>query len=391
MWFPVSVKGVRAVVGKCFRGCQERCYSQTVVETDHTTLSTIPPNSTIFSLIQPTGKIHLGNYFGAIKVWRQISDIISGSPLLSGNSKLIFGTADLHAITVPQEPSLLRERRVEAMASLLASGIDPKNVILFHQSSVPQHSELFWILSTFTSMGSLNRMTQFKSKAHIDERSALTIQETIGVAKLGLFAYPVLQAADILIYKSTHVPVGQDQTQHLELTRTIANSFNNFVKKEYFQLPKTLLAPSKKICSLKEPLKKMSKSDPIEQSKIMITEEPDSIRLKMHKAMTDSIEGKIYFDPVERPGISNLITIISAVTDKTIQEIVMEVEFFTKKELKDYTAELLIKELAEPRIKYNEYMKNTDLLNKIAKEGSERAKSIADVNLKEIKKLMGFL
>lgn len=382
---------IRSLIRSCGLGKGLRTFSvqsESILTTDQATLLNIPPNSTIFSLIQPTGQFHLGNYFGAVKVWRDITNTVSASEHLRDNTQLIFGLADLHAITVPQDPGSLRQRRTEAIASILASGIDPSKAIIFSQSDVPQHCELFWILATVANLGSLNRMTQFKSKAHIKDDGSKW-GENIGSAKLGLFSYPVLQAADILLYKSTHVPVGQDQQQHLELTREIATAFNKLIGKDYYTLPKTLFAPTKKIASLREPEKKMSKSDKNELSKILITESPESIRTKISKAVTDSLEGKITYDPQMRPGVSNLINICNAVRNEPLADTIKDVESFTKQELKNYTAELTNKELEEPRRLFNDYMKNSEYLNKVVIDGNLQARAIAVENLKEIKNLMG--
>lgn len=360
--------------------CRRRYSNSTVQENS----MVIPQDSTIFSLIQPTGQIHLGNYLGAIKNWKTISE--SDSP----GSRYIFGIADLHAITIPKEPNLLRTYRQEAIASILSSGIDSEKAIVYHQSSVPEHAELNWILTCMTSMGALNRMTQWKLKSKESNTATIFDDAVLGKTKTGLFCYPILQAADILIFKSTHVPVGDDQSQHLELCRNIANSFNHSFKTNYFPLPKTLLTPSKKVLSLRDPTKKMSKSDVDQNASVYVTESPDSIAKKIRRATTDSIQGKIYFDPVERPGVSNLITIISGLTEKLVDETVADLAWVKDhKQLKDYVIELIVEEFKEKRHLFGQLMQNKQYLDLVCKNGTDRARTIAHRNITEIKQIVG--
>lgn len=336
----------------------------------------VKPNTTVFSLIQPTGRFHLGNYLGAVKTWK---DITSAAPLDS-SINLIFGVADLHAITIPKHTAMeMKELRYEAIASILSTGIDSSKAIVYHQSAVKEHAELNWILSCIASMGYLNRMTQWKSKG-----------EQIGSsASLGLYAYPVLQAADILLYKSNLVPVGDDQGQHLELCRSIAESFN-YKFGETFPLPNTIFAPTKKILNLKNPAKKMSKSDPDKLSCLYITDEPEVIRKKIRKAVTDSIMDEFKYDPVNRPGVSNLISIISGLQMKSVSEVETDlIGLNNHKEFKDYVTELIISEFNEPRLKFNELMKNREYLEKIVEDGNERARAIAVNTIKEVKEKVG--
>ncbi|AET40242.1 tryptophan--tRNA ligase MSW1 Ecym_5499 [Eremothecium cymbalariae DBVPG len=343
----------------------------------------LPQNATVFSMIQPTGKFHLGNYLGAVRVWKDITDSNDGT------SRFIFGTADLHAMTNPNsDPERFRQLRREAIASILSVGIDPKKAIIFHQSQVPQHSELFWYLTTIASIGSLNRMTQWKSKARIEGSNNL---DTVGNVKLGLFAYPVLQAADILLYKSTHVPVGDDQTQHLELTRQLAQSINALFKTKYFPLPTTFYAPSKKILSLLNPEKKMSKSDTNQSAVIYINDEPNIIARKVKRAVTDSIQNVFNYDPVNRPGVSNLINIVSGIQRKSTAEVESDIiKLKSHKDLKDYVTEVIVEELKEPRAKFSRYIADQGYLQEVERLGSERASTIAAKNLKDIKHFLGF-
>lgn len=344
----------------------------------------LPNDAAVFSLIQPTGKFHLGNYLGAVRVWKDIAE------MKTDGNQLLFGTADLHAITVPKPNSnQFRQFRTEAIASILSVGISPEKAIVFHQSQVPQHAELHWLLSSLASMGALNRMTQWKSKSNINDQSD---DSALGAVKLGLFSYPVLQAADILLYKSTHVPVGDDQSQHLELTRQLANTFNKFYKTNYFPMPTTILAPTKKILSLVNPEKKMSKSDPNQNSLIYITDDPTEIAKKIKKAVTDSTSDRFYYDPINRPGVSNLINIISGVQRKSIQEVEKDIsQIHSHQDFKNYVTEILVEEFAPSRKKFTEFMESPEYLKDVADAGAMKASEIAAKNISDIKKIMGFL
>lgn len=254
---------------------------------------------TVFSGIQPTGNTHIGNLVGALRNWVAMQDTYDA----------IYCVVDLHAITVPHDPGLLAADRLAMAKTLLAVGIDPKRSLLYYQSQVPQHAELSWILSADTPMGSLNRMTQYKEKS--DKAGE----------KLGLFAYPVLMAADILVHKADAVPVGDDQTQHLELARDVAQRFNHLYGDE-FPLPEQITpGVGARIMSLQQPNMKMSKSDEDAGSRILIHDEPDAIVAKLKRAVTDS-GTEIAHDPANKAGISNLIEIMAAFTNRTIDEVV---------------------------------------------------------------------
>ncbi|EDO16786.1 hypothetical protein Kpol_526p39 [Vanderwaltozyma polyspora DSM 70294] len=342
----------------------------------------IPDEATVFSMIQPTGKFHLGNYLGATRAWKDLSD------LQKGNQKIIFGVADLHAITIPKpDAAEFRRFRKEAIASILSVGIDPSKVSVMYQSQIPEHSQLHWLLSTFASMGSLNRMNQWKSKSNIKEVD----NETIGKVKLGLFSYPVLQAADILLYRSTHVPVGDDQAQHLELTRTLAEQFNNTYNVDFFPIPTTVFTPTSKILSLNSPDKKMSKSDPNQQSVIYLTDEPDVIKTKVKKAVTDSISESFNYDPIKRPGLSNLMNIVSGIQRAPIDVVESEFQKFNNyRDVKNYVSEVIIEDLKGPREEYKKLIQDEAYLDKIINEGQGRARDLANKNVNEIMKIMGF-
>lgn len=332
----------------------------------------VPANSTIFSLIQPTGIFHIGNYLGAVRMWRDVSEAAPGS------ARMIYGIADLHAITVPQDAGQLRANRYDAIASVLSTGIDPGRCIVYHQSGVPEHAELNWILSCLAGLGYLGRMTQWKSKS-----------EALANPTLGLFAYPVLQAADIALYKSTHVPVGEDQVQHLELTRELVEKFNKQFGRT-FPLPTTLLAPTKKILSLKNPLKKMSKSDPDRNATIFMCDDPDLIVKKVRKAVTDSISDHFAYDPLNRPGVSNMINIVSGLQRRSIAQVEDDIKSFTDHAaFKAYVSDAIIAEFETPRKRFNELCSDPQYLREIVARGNDRAREIAAATIKQVKKNVG--
>lgn len=352
--------------------CTSWCRRVATVHTINPT-APIPPGSTIFSGIQPTGQFHLGNYFGAVRNWRDLQQ--------SRDCALYFFTADLHSLTVPQNYQHLNDQRIQAYASILACGIDPERAIVYHQSQVPEIAKLTWILSCFTSMGMLNRMTQWKSKASLKQESDL------GKVKLGLFSYPVLMAADILSVNATHVPVGLDQSQHLELTREIAQAFNRAVGTDFFNLPNTLLTQTKKIVSLKDPLKKMSKSDRDPLSKVFITDSEADIRLKFKKAVTDSIDGPLTIE--NRPAIANLITILAACRGATVEETARDCAPLSKGDLKAAVADAVVAELSEPRRLYLDLMADPTRLERIAAQGAAKARAQVDATCKQVSMLVG--
>lgn len=362
--------GIRAVRNKA-----------TVASIDR--VSEFPTGSRIFSLIQPTGKIHLGNYLGALKNWKHIAN--EAPPSVS----CFFGTADLHSLTIQPEPNTLRENRDGAIASLLSLGLDPHRCVIFHQSSIPEHAELNWILVCLTSMGALNRMTQWKLKANINESQSIYTEKVMGQTKAGLLTYPVLQAADVLLYNSTHVPVGDDQAQHLELCRNIASTFNHTYG-NFFNLPQTLLTPAKKIASLRTPEKKMSKSDPDQNSSVYVNDEPDVIAKKFRKAVTDSVQGPVTYDPVNRPGVSNLVSIISGVLDKSTEQTVKDLAWIENhKQLKDYVTEVVVEEFKDKRAEYERLIGDRAYLADVTALGTNKAREIATDNLQRVKKLVG--
>lgn len=419
-------------------------------------------NRRIFSGIQPTGNLHLGNYLGAIQNWVK----------LQNDYECLFCIVDLHAITVPQDPSSLRQSIRQTAAAYIASGIDPKKSIIFQQSAVSGHSELAWILNCLTPKGWLDRMTQFKekskqSKAGIDDlikeakklikdmeknqtylrekiseqRSDLEVfklaqeqnipldynkvklgldelhnnttelffgtleiqtiylseavaqaSEDIGntsKACLGLYAYPVLMAADILLYHASHVPVGEDQKQHLELCRDIAGAFNRQYQTEHFKLPEPLiLGEATRVMSLRDGTKKMSKSDPSEYSRIHLSDSDDIIRAKIQKAKSD-MEAGITYDPEKRPEASNLLTILAAIQNTSRKDIENQYVNSNFSSFKKDVADALIVHIAPIRNEMEKLLKDTAYLDKLLTENAEKANVIAKKNLKQIQSLIG--
>ncbi|KAJ9479715.1 Tryptophan--tRNA ligase, mitochondrial [Pseudozyma hubeiensis] len=270
-----------------------------------------PRPKVIFSGIQPTGIPHLGNYLGALRNWVELQNAS-----LTTSDELYFSIVGYHAITMPQQPARLRSERSDMMATLLAIGLDPQRCTIFHQDQVPEHTELAWILNCITSMGKLNRMTTWKSKL----ATAKNVSDTTDVddkdLSLGLFAYPVLQAADILLYRATHVPVGEDQIQHLELSRDLADAYNRRFERRFFPLPQHIITPTKRVLSLRDPTSKMSKSAPDVNSRVLITDTPKEVERKVRKAVTDA-QRVLRYDPVGRAGVSNLLSILAALRPPT--------------------------------------------------------------------------
>jgi len=322
----------------------------------------------IFSGIQPSGETHIGNYLGALKQWIQLQE----------KNECVFCIVDLHSLTVPYDIIGLKKRILEKAIAYLAAGLDPKKVIIFVQSQVPEHTELSWLLSTITPIGDLLRMTQYKEKSKKHPKNI----------NAGLLNYPILMAADILLYQTEAVPIGKDQSQHVELTREIARRFNQKFG-QTFKIPKVLL-PKKgaKIMSLTEPKKKMSKTDS-PQSCIFLFEEPEMIRKKIMTAQTDS--GKqVKYKLSLKPGISNLLTIYSAFSDVPIAKIEKEFKNKGYQVFKEKLAQLLIEKLEPFRRKKKELENQQALLEKILEAGRKRAQIIAFQTMEKVRKNMGF-
>lgn len=326
----------------------------------------------ILSGIQPSGILTLGNYLGALRNWVKIQD--------DEEYDCKFFVADLHAITVSQDPEILRNNIKSIIMQYLACGLDPEKNTIFIQSHVHEHAELGWLLNNYTYMGELSRMTQFKDKSKKQEN-----------VKVGLFDYPVLMAADILLYDADFVPVGQDQKQHIEITRDIAQRFNSLYKKDIFKLPDPYITKSTaKIMSLQEPTKKMSKSDENKEATIFLLDSREVITKKIKKAVTDSENVVRYSD--DKPGIKNLINIYSAVTDKEIPEIEEEFKDVGYGKFKQAVADA-VADLLEPiQAKYAKLAlpENEEYLKQICQKGAAVAHEIASKKLKEVQDAIGF-
>lgn len=325
----------------------------------------------ILSGIQSSGHLQLGNYLGAITRWVGLQE----------EYDCYYFIADLHAITVPQDPVKLQESIFEVLALYIASGIDPKKSCIFAQSHVPAHAELGWLFNCVTPMGWLSRMTQFKDKAGKQQDQA----------SLGLFAYPALMAADILLYQPDFVPVGADQKQHLELTRDIAGAINRKFGKELLKLPEPLITgPATRIMSLRDGTKKMAKSDPSDNSRINLLDTEDLIIQKIKKAKTDAIE-EIYFDSENRPEVSNLLNIFSALSNKPVDKIAQEYKNSGFAKFKSDLADIVAAKISPISTEAKLMLEDKAYLLGILKQGSEKAAAKAEKVLKPIKKEFGFI
>tara|TARA_E500000331_G_scaffold334141_1_gene359024 strand:- start:133 stop:1134 length:1002 start_codon:yes stop_codon:yes gene_type:complete len=329
----------------------------------------------IFSGVQPSGNLHLGNYLGAIKNFVDLQS--------QKETDCVYCIVDLHAVTVKQDPKILKKSIRETLATFIASGLNEKKSIIFNQSAVPAHSEGAWLLSCVARMGWLNRMTQFKEKAGKDKEKA----------SLGLYAYPVLMAADILLYDSTHVPVGDDQKQHLELCRDIAQRFNNdFNAPNFFKIPEPLIQKQfSRIMSLKDGTKKMSKSDPSDLSRINLTDDKDLIINKIKKAKTDTMTMPTIEENLEkRPEVENLLGIYSSITKKKIEESKNEFSGKNLSEFKNSLTDAVVEKISPISTEIKKLLNNENYLDNILFEGSEKADKIASIKIKELKKIIGF-
>lgn len=323
----------------------------------------------VFSGVQPSGGLTIGNYIGAIRNWVGLQD----------EYDCYYCIVDSHAITVPQVPKDLRKNTLEVLAIYLASGMDPKKSTLFIQSHVPAHMELTWVLNSMTYMGQLNRMTQFKEKSRRAEENL----------NAGLFTYPVLMAADILLYQTDLVPVGDDQKQHLELARDLAERFNNRYSPT-FKVPEPLIQEfGARIMNLQEPESKMSKSDEDENGYILILDKPEVIRRKVRRAVTDSIGEVKYND--EQLGIKNLMNIYSIFSGDTIEEIEARYEGEGYGKFKEDLGEVIVEGLAPIQERYYKLMEDKDYLEKVYREGAEKASYIARKTLSKVYRKVGFI
>jgi len=331
------------------------------------------PQNRIFSGIQPTGNLHLGNYLGAIRNWVALQDEFES----------IYCVVDLHAITVPQDPVQLRQSTREVTASLIAAGISPERSILFNQSRVPQHAQLAWVFNCVARLGWLNRMTQFKEKAGKNRENAT----------VGLYSYPTLMAADILAYRATHVPVGEDQKQHLELTRDIAQAFNSSYGVEFFPLPEPqIFGTATRVMSLRNGASKMSKSDESDYSRINLTDDADSIAQKIKKAKTDP--EPLPSEPeglAGRPEAENLVGIYAAMAENSIDDVLRDFGGRGFGDFKPALAELAVTKLAPIGEKMRQLLEMPDEIDHILDDGAARAESIAAPIMDAVNDIVGFL
>jgi tryptophanyl-tRNA synthetase len=329
----------------------------------------------IFSGVQPTGNLHLGNYLGAIKNFVELNS--------DNENECIFCVVDLHAITVKQNPKELRNNIRETVATFIASGIDPKKSIIFNQSAVPAHSEAAWILSCVARMGWLNRMTQFKEKAGKDKEKA----------SIGLYSYPILMAADILLYDASHVPVGEDQKQHLELCRDIAQKFNNdFEVQDFLKVPEPLIQKDfSRIMSLKDGTKKMSKSELSDLSRINLTDEKDSIINKIKKAKTDPLPLPSNIEELyKRPEAKNLLEIYSSLSDVSLEKSIQTFVGKNFSEFKENLSQVLVEKIDPISKEIKKLINEKDFLDKILLDGHKKANDIASNKIKKIHEIIGF-
>jgi len=326
----------------------------------------------VFSGVQPTGTLHLGNYLGAIKNFVE----------LQNKYNCVYCVVDQHAITVDQDPKELRSNILEVLASFIAAGVDYKKQIIFQQSSVPAHSQLAWVFNCVSRIGWLNRMTQFKDKAGKNKENV----------SVGLMVYPNLMAADILAYLATHVPVGDDQKQHLELSRDIAQKFNNDFGVEFFPQPEPLIYGSAtRVMSLRDGNKKMSKSDPSDFSRILLTDDDDTISAKIKKAKSDSeLIPSSKDDLQNKPECLNLINILSATTNQSVDQVLGNYAGKEYSSLKKDLADSLIQMISPIRSEINNLLNNQDELNVILSDGTEKAAAIANPIIEEVYKIVGF-
>ena len=327
----------------------------------------------IFSGVQPTGSLHLGNYLGAIRNWARLQD----------EFEAIYCVVDLHAVTAPHDPKELSRATREVTAGLIASGIDPARSIIFNQSMVPEHSELSWLFNCVARLGWLNRMTQFKEKAGKNRDQA----------SVGLYAYPVLMAADILAYKATHVPVGEDQKQHLELTRDIAQSFNSTYGLDFFPLPEPqIFGSATRVMSLRDGTKKMSKSDESDYSRINMTDGADEIAQKIRKARTDpdplpgTVDGL-----AQRPEALNLVSIYAALEDIKIDQVIREYQGQGFSTFKKALADLAVVRLGPVGNEMKRLTAESGEIDKVLADGAERATQLSRPIVAEVREIMGFL
>ncbi|UZJ51205.1 hypothetical protein CBS101457_000525 [Exobasidium rhododendri] len=384
----------RAGYNTCFRAtCSQkfRCFqSQSIPRQIGGAAASSKPR-TIVSGVQPTGIPHLGNYLGALQSWVNLQDEAA-----TNSDELFFFVASLHAITIPQDPKRLLAEKRDVLAALLAIGLDPHRCTIFQQDQVLEHTELAWYLNCLTPVGKLNRMTTWKSKLATSRDMQSTEQISETHLALGLFAYPVLQAADVLIYRATHVPVGEDQIQHLELSRDVGDLFNRTFRSKLFPLPQHIITPTKRILSLRDPSQKMSKSHPDSNSRILLTDTDAHIQNKIKKAVTDA-EDLMSYDPAKRPGVSNLLSIMAAlqsskgpiVTATDIAETLNRDHGGRGSALKATVTDTIVEHIRPIRDSINRIKADVGYLIEVEKLGREKAQRKAAETMAQVRKLVG--
>lgn len=328
----------------------------------------------ILSGMQPTSQLHLGNYLGALKNWVDFQD--------DKDAQCLYCVVDLHAITAEYDPASLANATREIAAAYMAAGIDPEKSSIFVQSHIPEHSQLMWLLATMAQMGKLERMTQFKDKAGKNKERA-------GV---GLFSYPILMAADILIYNATHVPVGEDQKQHLELTRDLASTFNTRYNVDFFIQPAPVISgPAPRVMSLRDGSQKMSKSADSDMTRINLTDDADLIAKKIKKAKTDADPLPDTLDGLkDRPEALNLVTLYAALSGETKEQVIDQFKGKQFGAFKPAFTEVAVEKLAPITARMNGLLNDTSQIDKALHQGAEHARDIASKNLKQVQKIMGF-
>jgi tryptophanyl-tRNA synthetase len=326
----------------------------------------------VLSGCQPSGQLTMGNYMGALRQWVDMQD----------HNDCLYMIVDLHAITVRQDPKALNQACLDGLALYLACGIDPDKSSIFLQSHVPEHAQLSWVLNCYTQMGELNRMTQFKDKS----------QKNASNINVGLYSYPVLQAADILVYQANKVPVGEDQKQHLELTRDIATRFNN-IYGDVFTIPDPFIPESgARVMSLQDPLKKMSKSDDNPNNVIGLLDDPKKLTKKIKRAVTDSDEqARIYFDIAEKPGVSNLLSLLSCTTGQSVESLIPKYEDKMYGHLKGDVAESVVAMLTPIQAEYNRIRSDKGYLHDVLQASAQKAREKASLTLAKTYKALGFV
>ncbi|CAG8548633.1 20702_t:CDS:2 [Cetraspora pellucida] len=362
---------------------QAKASGATVSRSIKRTYMSVGPNfpELILSGIQPTNIPHIGNFLGVISKW------VSLQRTTHDSVKLLYPIVDLHALTIPRDPEHLKKSKLETAIILLACGIDPARSFIFEQSKIPAHTEVAWFLNCITPMSWLSRMTQWKAKIKLNKNIQSIDDEVLSSSGLclGLFSYPVLQAADILLYKATHVPIGEDQVQHLELTRDIAVTFNKMFHQNVFPLPLSIM--SDRIMSLYDPSKKMSKSDP-SNTRINLDDSPAIIAEKIKKSTSDSLKC-ITYDPITRPAIANLITIYAAMQEITVDQAIVEHSKSDIKTFKDALTQVIIEKLSPIQEEIQRLRFEQGYVQQVLKGGAEKASIIAEKNLDEIRKVIG--